>query len=68
MVLYQLMNKDEVVAIYEETRGIGEYVYGKIERFCEYLPYGFSSINDWIDSRQIARRLHPLNDLCGRWG
>ena len=62
-MLYQLMNKDDVVAAYEERHGIGEYVYEEIGRFGSYLPHGFASIDAWIDSRQVAKRRAPIERL-----
>ena len=55
-MLYQLMNKDKVVATYEEARKFDDYSYSEVERFDEYLPYGFSTMDDWIDGRQIAKQ------------
>ena len=54
-MLYQLMNKDTVVATYRERKDFDEYFYDEVERFGSYLPYGFVDINDWIDGRQIAK-------------
>ncbi len=45
-MLYQLMNKDKVVATYREREGLGEYYYDKVEQLDAYLPYGFIDIND----------------------
>ena len=67
-MLYQLMNKDEVVATYEERQGIGEYVYKEVERFDSYLPHGFASIDDWIDNRQVAKRRAPVERLMRELG
>lgn len=54
-VLYQLMNKDVVVATYREKKGLVDYNYEEIEQLDAYIPYGFIGINDWIDGRQIAK-------------
>lgn len=62
-MLYQLMNKDSVVATYEEDFRLGEYVYHEAERTGSYFPYGFMSINDWIDGRQIAKHRQPIEKL-----
>ena len=45
-MLYQLMNKDTVVATYRERKDFDEYFYDEVERFGSYLPYGFADIND----------------------
>lgn len=60
---YQLMNKDTVVAVYEEHCEWDEYTYELISQEDDYLPYGFVSINDWIDGRQIAKRRNSINEL-----
>lgn len=44
-MLYQLMNKDVVVATYEETTDLGVYEYHEVEQLDGYLPYGFGDIN-----------------------
>lgn len=41
--LYQLMNKDAIVAVFSPAIGVLEQ-YGN-------LPYGFSNAKDWLDSR-----------------
>lgn len=45
-MLYQLMNKDVVVATYREERRLVDYRYIEVERLGSYLPYGFVDIND----------------------
>lgn len=45
-MLYQLMNKDEVVATYKEEMRVADYRYTEVERVGTYLPYGFVDIND----------------------
>lgn len=37
-VLYQLMNKDKVVATYEEEKRLDDYRYTEIERLDGYVP------------------------------
>ena len=54
MVLYQLMNKDVVVATYEEIADLDDYRYALVEQHDPYLPHGFAGIDDWIDGRQIS--------------
>ena len=62
-MLYQLMNKDEVVATYEEQQGIDDFRYGLVEQTGNYMPYGFTTINDWIDGRQIAKHRVAIEKL-----
>ena len=45
-MLYQLMNKDTVVATYREEQRLVDYCYIEVERLGSYLPYGFVDIND----------------------
>lgn len=67
-MLYQLMNKDVVVATYEEEVRLGLYIYTEAERFDSYLPYGFANINDWIDGRQIAKHRVSIERLMRELG
>ena len=47
-MLYQLMNKDVIVATCEEHKDIDEYYYEEVNRFDPYLPHGFIDINDCV--------------------
>ena len=67
-MLYQLMNKDEVVATYKEEMRVADYRYTEVERVGTYLPYGFVDINDWIDGRQIAKRRNSIERLMRELG
>lgn len=67
-MLYQLMNKDVVVATYEEQVQLGLYVYAEVERSDAYFPYGFVNINDWIDGRQIAKHRVSIERLMRELG
>ena len=67
-MLYQLMNKDVVVATYEETQDFDDYRYTLVEQFDSYLPYGFVSIDDWIDGRQIAKHRASIQKLMRELG
>lgn len=67
-MLYQLMNKDVVVATYEEETKFDLYFYTEVERFDSYLPYGFANINDWIDGRQIAKHRASIERLMRELG
>ena len=57
------MNKDKVVATYEEEKRLDDYRYTEIERLDGYVPYGFVDINDWIDGRQIAKHRTSIERL-----
>ena len=67
-MLYQLMNKDVVVATYEERKDLDEYTYAEVERLSEYMPYGFVGIDDWIDGRQIAKHRASIERLMRELG
>lgn len=67
-MLYQLMNKDTVVATYEEEKRLDDYRYTEVERLHPYLPYGFIDINDWIDGRQIAKHRTAIEKLMRELG
>lgn len=67
-MLYQLMNKDVVVATYRERRELDEYFYDLVEQTDSYLPYSFIDINDWIDGRQIAKHRTSIEKLMRELG
>lgn len=67
-MLYQLMNKNVVVATYEEKEGLADFHYEEVERFDGYLPYGFINIDDWIDGRQIAKHRASIEKLMRELG
>lgn len=62
-MLYQLMNKDVVVATYKEEQRLTDCRYEEVERLDDYFPYAFADINDWIDGRQIARHRTSIEKL-----
>lgn len=68
MLRYALMNKNKVVAICEEKEAYGEYSYSIVERIDEYLPYGFTTLNEWIDDRQIAKHRASIKQLMRELG
>lgn len=65
---YQLMNKDVVVAVYEETKVLDNFKYGLVSQEDSYLPHGFTDINDWIDGRQIAKHRNSIEKLMRELG
>ena len=67
-MLYQLMNKNTVVATYSEHKDIDDFLYEEVERFDPYLPYGFIDINDWIDGRAIAKHRTSIEKLMRELG
>ena len=67
-MLYQLMNKDVVVATYKEEKRVADYRYEEVKSLDAYLPYGFTDINDWIDGRQIAKHRSSIEKLMRELG
>ncbi len=67
-MLYQLMNKDVVVATYRERVELDEYFYDLVEQKDPYLPYSFIDINDWVDGRQIAKHRISIEKLMRELG
>ena len=67
-MLYQLMNKDTVVATYEEQKRLDDYRYALVEQHDPYLPHGFAGIDDWIDGRQIAKHRASIEKLMRELG
>ena len=66
--LYNLMNKDKVVAVYEEKPEYDDYRYIEVERMDPYLPCGFATLEDWIDGRQIAKHRASIEKLMRELG
>lgn len=66
--MYELMNKDVVVATVEERESYGEYTYSIVKQFDDYLPYGFTNVDDWIDDRQIAKHRTSIKRLMVELG
>ena len=67
-MLYQLMNKDVVVATYEENKEFDNFTYREVERLDDYLPHGFLTMDDWIDGRQIAKHRASIERLMRELG
>ena len=67
-MLYQLMNKNVVVATYKEEKEFDNYTYVEVERFDGYLPFGFLTMDDWIDGRQIAKHRASIEKLMRELG
>ena len=67
-MLYQLMNKDVVVATFREREDIDDFYYDLVEQRDAYLPHAFSDINDWVDGRQIAKHRRSIEALMRELG
>ena len=67
-MLYELMNKDRVVATFEERESYDDYTYTMVEQLDSYLPHGFTTINEWIDDRQIAKHRTSIKSLMKELG
>ena len=66
--MYELMNRDKVVATFEERLEYGEYTYSMVEQHDDYLPYDFTTINEWVDDRQIAKHRTSIKKLMTELG
>lgn len=66
--MYQLMNREKVVANLEERYEYGEYTYSIVEQLDSYLPYDFTTVNEWIDDRQIAKHRTSIKKLMTELG
>ena len=63
------MNKDRRVLTLEGVRTLGGYTaFSVIERHGGFLPYGFTSPDEWIESRQVAKHRGQLRRLMRAWG
>lgn len=65
---YELMNRDKVVAVCEEREAFDDYTYTMVEQVDDYLPYGFTSMDEWIDDRQIAKHRGSIKALMRELG
>lgn len=62
------MNKDVVTAEIGMREDFGEEIFSLKEQKNSYLPYGFKSIDDWLEGRQAAKHRRHLAELmktCG---
>ena len=66
--MYQLMNRNKVVANLEEHFEFDDYTYDIVEQLDDYLPYGFTSMDEWIDDRQIAKHRTSIKKLMAELG
>ncbi|MCD8083879.1 MAG: hypothetical protein LUE86_10315 [Clostridiales bacterium] len=65
--MYYLMNKNNTVAAFEIKQGILGKTY-ECKHLSEKLPYGFSSIESWLDNRKASKHNSHLKKLmvsCG---
>ena len=62
------MNKDAVVATYEEGKRPSDYRYSEVKRFEAYVPYGFIDIDDWINGRAVAKHRTSIEKLMRELG
>lgn len=67
-MLYQLMNKDVVVATFREREDIDDYYYDLVEQRDAYLPHAFADINDWVDGCQVAKHRRSIEALMRELG
>lgn len=63
-----LMNKDKPVAVYSESYQLGKPSYELIQQYDNYLPYGFRSMNTWLEHRPIAKHRKHIADIMKQCG
>lgn len=69
MNTYYLMNKDKVVAEVSGKKTIGETETFQIEKqYDSYLPYGFQTMNLWLENRPAAKHRAHINALIKELG
>ena len=49
-----LMNRERVVALFDEHIVLGVPSYSPVRQLEEYLPYGFKSMDAWLENRPAA--------------
>ncbi|MBR2699547.1 MAG: hypothetical protein IKE76_13250, partial [Clostridia bacterium] len=65
---YFLMNKDRRVLTLQSEATFGFTAFRIIERHGGCLPYGFTSPDEWIERRQVAKHRAQLRRLMRAWG
>lgn len=67
-MMYEMMNRDQVVADVELRQEYGEERLEVKKVYDGYLPYGFTSIQEWVENRQAAKQRKYLARLMKEWG
>ena len=65
---YYLMNGDEIVMLLRQVQDLDEMSYVEAERRSSYVPYGFTTPDAWIESRQIAKHRKQIYAMMQDWG
>ena len=69
MNTYYLMNKDKIVAEVSCKTTIGETETFRIEKqYDNYLPYGFQTMNLWLENRPAAKHRAHIKQLMKELG
>ena len=66
---YYLMNGDEIVMLLRQVQDLDEMSYVEAERRSSYVPYGFTTPDAWIESRQIAKhrkQIYAMMQDCSK--
>ena len=63
-----LMNKDLPVARYTESYLFGKPSYTMSARYTDYLPYGFQSMDTWLERRPAAKHRRHIADIMKQCG
>ena len=67
-MMYEMMNRDQVVADVELRQEYGEERLEVKKVYDGYLPYGFTSIQEWVENRQAAKHRKYMARLMREWG
>lgn len=63
-----LMNKDREAALFEERILLGVPSYTMAEQYESYLPYGFLSMDAWLENRPAAKHRRHIRELMKQCG
>lgn len=63
-----LMNKEKLVARFDETTLFGNPHYAMAEQPDSYLPYGFKDMDTWLDNRPIGKHREHIRELMRQCG
>jgi hypothetical protein len=65
--MFYLMNEDNPVLTLECSESLGYTSFHTKARHNDYLPYGFTSPDEWIESRQIAKHRKQIRKMMREW-
>ena len=63
-----LMNKDKPVSVFQESYLLGRPVYQMKHQYDPYLPYGFGSMDTWLEHRPAAKHRKHVAEIMKQCG